>query len=456
MGRSMSRSLAPLLLVALAGCGGLRDPLRGLETPAEAGINTRDIIDPAAQAEADELYNVNTLVQVSEEVREAAVAKAIKAFPDLPNRPAKNVLCLSGGGAYGAFTAGVLVGWTASGKRPEFDTVTGISTGAIIAPLAFLGSKYDARIRAFYTDISNEAIFRRRTVRGLFSEALADNTPLADRIDRELTPDIIAEIAQAHQKGRRLYIGTTELEGKRFVVWDIGAIATQCGEKGRTLIRQILLGSSAIPGFFPSSQIAVTIDGKPYKERHGDGGASEAIFFRPPWHPDSGMRGNVLRLAKTNVWCVVAGKLYSDPAPLKSRSLNIFASSVSAVIYAQNRGDLRRIYAACVLTGMNYYQTAIPPEFDAPKSSTDFDPEPLGKMFNEGYRVAQSGEAWRKTPPGYEPGESVLERASTRLTEVNRGPAVNTTRPAESGPAAPQNAGTTANPLTAAPGAVGK
>ena len=452
----MFRLPALLLVVAFAGCGAMRDPLRDLKTPAEAGINTRDIIDPTAQAEADELYNVNTLVQVSEEVRKAAYSKAVQEFPDLKARPAKNVLCLSGGGAYGAFTAGVLVGWTASGRRPEFDTVTGISTGAIIAPFAFLGPKYDAQIRDFYTDISNEAIFRRRTVRGLFSEALADNTPLADRIDEQLTPQIIAELAAEHRKGRRLYIGTTELEGKRFIVWDIGAIALECGEGGRTLIRQVLLGSSAIPGFFPSSQIAVTIDGKPFKERHGDGGASEAIFFRPPWHPDAGMRGNVSRLAGTNVWCVVAGKIYADPAPLKARSLNIFASSVSAVIYAQNRGDLRRIYAACVLTGMNYYQTAIPPEFDAPKSSTNFDPVPLGKMFDEGYRLALGPDTWRKTPPGNEVGESVLERASTRLIQVDRGPNVNTTRPAESGPAAPQNAATTPNPLTPGPGAASK
>ena len=452
----MFRSPVLVVLVALAGCGAMRDPLRGLDTPAEAGINTRDIIDPAAQAEADQLYNVNTLVRVSEEVRKAAYAKAVTEYPDLKARPAKNVLCLSGGGAYGAFTAGVLVGWSASGRRPEFDVVTGISTGAIIAPLAFLGPKYDDRIRSFYTDISNEAIFRRRTVRGIFSEALADNTPLADRLDAELTPQIISELAEAHRAGRRLYIGTTELEGKRFVVWDIGAIAMQCGESGRTLIRQILLGSSAIPGFFPSSQIAVTVDGKPFKERHGDGGASEAIFFRPPWHPDAGVRGNVSRLAGTNVWCVVAGKLYADPAPLKARSLSIVASSVSAVIYAQNRGDLRRIYAACVLTGMNYNQTAIPPEFDAPKSSTNFDAEPLGKMFAEGYRLASGPDAWRKTPPGNEPGESVLERASTRLIEVNRGANVNTTRPAETGPAAPQNAVTSPNPLTPGAGGVTK
>ena len=444
----MSRMLLPLVLCAALGCGVYRDPLRSLPTPAEAGINTRDVIDPEAQREADRLFDVNTLVGVSEEVRKMAVERANKADPGRVNRPPKNVLCLSGGGAYGAFTAGVLVGWTASGTRPEFDTVTGISTGAIIAPLAFLGPKYDDDIRRFYTEVSNEAIFRRRTVRGIFSEALADNTPLADRIDEQLTPQIIAELAAEHRKGRRLYIGTTELEGKRFVIWDIGAIAMQCGEKGRTLIRQILLGSSAIPGFFPSSQIVVNIDGKLYKERHGDGGASEAIFFRPPWHPDAGTRGNATRLAGTNVWCVVAGKLYADPAPLKPRSLNIVASSVSAVIYAQNRGDLRRIYTGCVLTGMNYRQTAIPPEFDAPKSSTDFDAEPLTRMYNEGFRLAMSPDAWRTTPPGSGPGESNLERDSTTLIQVKQGPSVNTTRPAETGPQSP------AAPLTTAPSGI--
>ena len=437
----MPRLFAFAVLAALAGCGMLRDPYRGVPTPAEVGINTRDTIDPPAQAEADRLFDVYDLVGVSEEIRKMAAAKADKLDPGRKNRPPKNVLCLSGGGSYGAFTAGFLVGWSQSGKRPAFDTVTGISTGALIAPLAFLGPQYDDRVKSFYTDITTDDIYRRQYVRGLLGEALADNTPLAERVERELSPRLIAEIAAEHKKGRRLYVGTTELEAKRFIVWDIGAIACRDGFAGAALIKKILLGSSAIPGFFAASEIPVTIDGRLLVEKHGDGGTSEGIFFRPPWHPDTEMRSNTARLAGTNVWCVVAGKLYADPAPLKNRSLSIAASSVSAVIYAQSRGDLRRIYTGCALTGMNYYQTAIPPGFDAPKSATDFSRESLLSMYNEGVRLANSGDPWRTIPPGSGPGESVLERAATNLVEVKRGAAVNTTRQpqtAEVSPVTPQ------------------
>ena len=211
-----------------------------------------------------------------------------------PEQVARNrsVLCLSGGGSYGAFTAGVLCGWTASGDRPgcngrpNFNVVTGISTGALIAPFAFLGPKYDERFRSS-TPRSRSATFSRlRPVRGLFAVALADNTPLAGtRRSRCFHPELIAEVAEEHRKGRRLYIGTTELEGGRFVCWDIGEIACRNGPGDRELIKRILLGSSAIPGFFPPSQITVTVDGKTYVEDHGDGGASMSIFFRPPYVP---------------------------------------------------------------------------------------------------------------------------------------------------------------------------
>ena len=145
------------------------------------------------------------------------------------------MLCLSGGGSYGAYSAGVLCGWTASGDRPgtngrpNFCVVTGISTGALIAPYAFLGPRYDDAIRKFYTTVDRRDIYRLRPIRGLFSVALADNTPLANLIEESLTPQLIAEVAEEHRKGRRLYIGTTELEGGRFV---------ELGHRGNCLPRR--------------------------------------------------------------------------------------------------------------------------------------------------------------------------------------------------------------------------
>ena len=404
----MSRSALLILTLLAAGCGTVRDRL-GPPTPARAGLNSRDVIDLPAQTEADAALQSADLVRVAAVVRERLGAQAD------PGRPPRHVLCLSGGGSFGAYSAGVLCGWTDAGTRPEFDVVTGISTGSLIAPLAFLGPKYDADVRRFYTDIRTRDVYVTRIVRGLVSESLADTRPLARQLDEVITPQLVAEIAEEHRKGRRLYVGTTELEGKRFVVWDLGAIACGCDAGATDLIKRILLGSSAIPGFFPPSQIAVTVDGRPFVEKHGDGGVSQAIFFRPPL-PDGA--GAAAPLAGTTVWCVVAGKLYADPDPIKPRALAIAGSSVGSVIYAQTRGDLQRIFTLCALTGMDYKLTAIPEDFDTPKSSAKFERGPMTKMFDEGYRLASSGAAWRHTPPGLGPRESPLARNGTALTAL--------------------------------------
>ncbi len=408
-----------LLVVAVAvlGCQTPGTIFRPAATPTSEGLNTRDLIDPPAQAEGDRLLNVTSLLTTVADLRKSLLARADAADPGHKNRAPKHVLCLSGGGAYGAFSAGVLVGWTAAGTRPQFDTVTGISTGALIAPLAFLGPKYDEDMKRFYTDIRTRDIYRKRPLRGLFTNALADNSPLGDKIAAVLTPELMAELAIEHQKGRRLYVGTTELEGKRFVVWDIGAIACREGYAGKELVKRILLGSSAIPGFFPPSDIPVTVDGRELVEKHGDGGVSQGIFFRPPYRPDDGQPPSGVSLVGTQVWCLVAGKLYADPAPLNKRSLGIAVSSVSTIIYAQTQGDLRLIFTSCFLSGMDYRMIAIPEEFDAPKSAADFEAGPMTRMFNEGYRIAISGQAWRTTPPGAEAGEAVRERGGTTLTQ---------------------------------------
>jgi hypothetical protein len=391
----MYRSLVAFLAATLGGCAGDRP------TPAEVGLNSRDLIDPPAQREADPLFNVNGLVMTADDVRRMAVERAGRADPGRAARPAKNVLCLSGGGAYGAFTAGVLVGWTAPGTRPKFDVVTGISTGALIAPLAFLGANHDADLMRFYTDVRTADIYTKRPVRGLFVGALADYSPLAGRIDRSLTPELMADLACEHRKGRRLYVGTTEPEGKRFVVWDLGAIAVRDRSGGRELVKRILMGSSAIPGFSPHSDIPVTVDGRQLVEKHGDGGGEPGPVLSPAVPP--GRRGDGQRHGAgrhPGVVRGVAGNLYADPTPLKTGALGIAGSSVSAVIYAQTRGDLLRIYTGCLLAGMEYRQTAIPDGFDAPRSATEFEPGPLTRPDEEGYQRVVGGRAWRPTPPG--------------------------------------------------------
>ncbi|MBA4190310.1 MAG: patatin [Planctomycetaceae bacterium] len=405
---------AILGIALLAGCAG-RKWARGQPSPAAVGVHTNNLIDPVAQAELTRSAGFDDFYKLVKHAREE-------------NRPAvlppkRTVLCLSGGGSYGAYTAGVLCGWTQCGGRPQFDAVTGISTGALIAPFAFLGCRYDPLLHEFYTTLTRKDVFRAKPIRGLFSESFADNTPLANQIDKVLTEEIIREIAVEHARGRRLYVGTTEVESRRFVVWDIGAIASRGRPCDRDKIKRILLGSSAIPGVFPPSEIEVEVQGQLFVEKHADGGVSQGLFFAPPRiPPELADTPDGRSLYGSDVYAIVAGKLYSDPKVVKPRALSILGNNVETVLYAQTRGDLFRLWTYSTMRGMNFNVTAIPPEFIVPGGAVDFDPKAMTALFDEGVRLVCMGKAWRQTPPGMEPGEAPLVRGGTNLIYEPRSP----------------------------------
>ena len=192
-----------------------------------------------------------------------------------------NILALSGGGANGAFGAGILYGWSAAGTRPIFKIVTGISTGSLIAPFAFLGSDYDQILKQVYTSVETKDIVKFRsfifTRRGL--DSLADSSPLQGLIEKYVTDDAIRSVALAHQTGRRLYIGTTDLDANRLTIWNMGVIASIDRPEAFDLFRKILLASASIPIIFPPVYIPVEIGGEIYEEMHVDGGVATQVFF---------------------------------------------------------------------------------------------------------------------------------------------------------------------------------
>lgn len=440
----MFRLLAVALALAPAGCGGR---MTAPPSPVKAGFNPVELIDPAGEAIAEHNLDMKDFYELAERIRQSR-------RPSEPAAPAKNVLVLSGGGVYGSYCAGVLVGWTRTGTRPTFDVVTGISTGALIAPLAFLGPEYDGELQAMYTRLTNNDVFRfKKTLRSLLSESLADNSPLARRIDETITPALLAAVAAEHARGRRLYVGTTELESRRAVVWDMGEIASRGTPADLALFRNVLLASAAIPGFFPPVRIPLTVDGRRLEERHVDGGVSASLFFRPPVLPPGvdchSAKDVKAALYGTNVYTLVAGKLFADSSEVSRRALTIAADSISTLIYAQTRGDLLKLYMACALTGMNYRVASIPAEFPATASSTDFDPKEMARLFDEGVRQTTCGTAFRDTPPGLEPGEGTFLRVGTVLTRrgvagaARVGPRVNPfgSRPGEAYPWAPFRSG---------------
>jgi len=194
----------------------------------------------------------------------------------------RNLLALSGGSDKGAFGAGLLNGWTRRGDRPSFDIVTGVSTGALIAPFAFLGSEEDATLTAIYTGISGRDVYRQRVVRGVLGgDSLLDSAPLQGLIARYATPALIDRIAAEHRRGRRLLVMTANLDAQRGVIWDMGAIAASASPRRVALFRQVLLASASIPAAFPPVRIEVSANGRTFEEMHVDGGTVAGFFALP-------------------------------------------------------------------------------------------------------------------------------------------------------------------------------
>ncbi|NQW53499.1 MAG: patatin-like phospholipase family protein, partial [Rhodospirillales bacterium] len=213
--------------------------------------------------------------------REQAALKA--AGTSTTRLPPASYLAMSGGGDNGAFGAGLMKGWTESGTRPEFKMVTGVSTGALIAPFAFLGPDYDATLHEVYTTMTPEKVYRLRgLMAALYDDAMADTGPLAEVIASYADQRMFDAIAREYEKGRLLLIGTTDLDAQRPVIWNIGALAASRHPQALDLFRKILRASAAIPGAFQPVMMDVEINGKKYQEMHVDGGAVAQLFLYPP------------------------------------------------------------------------------------------------------------------------------------------------------------------------------
>ena len=316
--------------------------------------------------------------------------------------PPINFLAVSGGGDDGAFGAGLLVGWSATGTRPEFKGVTGVSTGALIAPFAFLGPEEDDALRAVYTTIGPANVLEPRSLlAALTSDGMADNRPLGELISSRINAEFLARIAREYQdKGRLLLIATTNLDARRPVVWNMGAIASSADPRALDLFRNIMLASAAIPGAFPPTMIDVEVDGKPYQEMHVDGGAMAQVFLYPPRMFDL-VRQQGLKVPPRarSVYVIRNARLDPDWAAVERSTLTIVGRAISSLIQTQGVGDLYRIYLTAQHDGLDYNLAYIGADFKA-EHKEDFDTTYMRALFDYGYQLARKGYPWQKTPPG--------------------------------------------------------
>ena len=311
-------------------------------------------------------------------------------------------LAISGGGANGAFGAGLLLGWTRAGNRPEFRSVSGISTGAIIAPFAFLGPRYDAQLKKLYTTVSTKDILEKRSLFSILTaDSASDTTPLRKMLEDIIDVKVLEDIVVEHDKGRRLLIGTTNLDANRPVIWNIGIIAKSGAPNALELVRDILLASASIPGMFPPVYIEVEANGRRYDEIHVDGGTSSQVFLYPASLDMRWLMRQVGLKGESRIFVIRNSRIEPNWETTKPKIFPILNRSISSLIRTQGIGDLYRIYLSAQRDGMDYNVAFIPSDFNE-KPKEEFDPEYMGKLFALGYQMAKNGYPWEKVPPGFE------------------------------------------------------
>jgi predicted acylesterase/phospholipase RssA len=313
----------------------------------------------------------------------------------------RSFLAVSGGGSNGAFGAGLLFGWTAAGTRPEFTVVTGVSTGSLIAPFAFLGPPYDKYLREAYTEVSGEDIYERKGVVTILrgSASVADNSPLRRLVARYVTDQMLVDIETEHKRGRRLLVGTTNLDAERPVVWDIGAIASSGVPGRKELIQDILVASASIPGVFPPVKIKVIADGNTFDEMHVDGGTSNQVFMFPSNFSvrESDKKMNRKGIDRT-LFVIRNGKVSPEFSKVKPRLAAIVGKSMNSLIKNQGIGDLYRMYSNSQRDGITFRAIWIPDSFTQTEPRP-FDPPYMKALFDLGYEMGRNGIPWSEQPP---------------------------------------------------------
>ena len=299
-------------------------------------------------------------------------------------------LVLSGGGAGGAFGAGALVGLSRRQERPQYDVVTGVSTGALIAPFAFLGSDWDSQLTETFTSGRGAQM----SVRGLLALPLGASrrsAVLAALVDHYVTPELIRAVAREAGRGRLLWVATTDLDKEETVIWDLGAIAMRGGEPARKLFRDVVVASASIPGVFEPVLIHVQQGGRLYDEMHVDGNASASLFIAPAAAYFALLDQRSLHGAQ--VYVLINGQIIDAPETTPFKFGPIVARTFSVALKHMSRAQVVAVDQFAEKYRMSVRSTYLP--FDYPQySSADFRASTMRPLFDYGARCAQSGRLW--------------------------------------------------------------
>jgi hypothetical protein len=302
-----------------------------------------------------------------------------------------NVLALSGGGSGVAFGAGALVGWTQSGTRPEFQIVTGVSAGALLAPLAFLGPSWDHTVTEAFSGVQTQHLLQSRWIRAVFGASVFRGEPLVELVDRYVTDTMLRAVAVESSRGRLLLVATTDLDHERTVIWDMGRIAAEGGERGRRLFRDVLVASASVPGVFPPVLIRVKEGGVEFDEMHVDGGTTSPFFIAPENAP---MSAEELRaLAGASVYVIVNGQLGSSTVTTPVRTVSIVRRGVDAALESSSRAAVEAALSASNQAEMTLRVSEIPDDYPY-TGWLDMGRTNMGALYDFGQRCAMENGLW--------------------------------------------------------------
>jgi hypothetical protein len=390
-----------MLIIVSAGCARMRHAV-----PMDLVSRAQVIGAPDVRAFSDQPSDIfiNDFLKLLEREESGGFS-----FFDFKTEKSYSALAVSGGAAKGAYGAGLLCGWSQAGNRPEFQIVTGISTGAIIATFAFLGSKYDGQLKEFYTKYSTKDVWKTKgLLSALWGDSFTNNRPLRKLLGRYFDKELLKEVALEYRKGRRFYVGTTDLDAQRLVIWDMGKIANIGDDNALELFRKIILASATVPAALSPVYFEVKVDGKIYDEMHVDGGTVKQVFFLydvlrglDKAITEKNMDSSrikysifVIRNGFTHpVWKETTGTLFS-----------IAERAIDTMTNAQTIGDLYQLYTFTRLGKGDFNLAYIPATFKSqPKEF--FDPMEMRELFDLGFREASQGYQWKKVPPGLDINE---------------------------------------------------
>jgi predicted acylesterase/phospholipase RssA len=391
LGRSLVFfAVAVLLAFMVSGCGSLR-PRR----PVPENL--------VRQAQIPGMEDVRVMPDVRfPKSYQADLGEAQKAAAKFTPCCKKKLtlLALSGGGDGGAFGAGLLNGWTEAGNRPDFDYVTGISTGALIAPLAFIGKQYDPFLKKAYTTIGPRDIARNRHLFQILQirDAVSDSTPLARLIARDFGERELALVAQEHASGRRLFIGTTDFDAQLPVFWNMGAIAASGHPKALEIIRKVMLASASIPVVFPPVYFNVEAEGKSYDEMHLDGGVVTQVFGAKLLADGAQVWREAGYQVEAQLFMIRNSQLGGNWEKVQPKISSIASRAISTLIKTQGLGDIYRAYVFSKDSDIDFNVAGIPLEFHA-EHPEEFNTDYMKALYKFSYEQAREGYEWRKRPP---------------------------------------------------------